>query len=400
MEEYPQINVPNDLLEFDFEKDGSTDLLLYLFGIYDLNKPPRFDPRMEVNVPKGHVHNDQPIRTSMGNYIYNRVLLDDDLLREVGFVNDKFSSKVYKKLANNVVEAFADGRVKVQSVIKFIDNSELYGFGRCDAFVSSITPKIAFVDERVKKRKKELLLQYRKEIAEGDTNAAVAIRDELIKVAKECIGDDPGLDLFESGTKASMQNNYASLFLLNGAMKDLNTGKYRISTSSYYEGIKKHEVDLFANAMVNSCYEKGVGTQVGGYATKKYDSMFQSVKLNPKKFSDCGTKKTNNITLTKFNYSLFEDKFINENGKIVCLTKDKIEGYIGKTVNLYTPTCCIGDQICYKCAGAKSLKIGIINIGLTEHKTTSSIMNKSLKKMHDTSINIYEVTTLDGIVDQ
>ena len=198
MEEYPQINVPNDLLEFDFEKDGSTDLLLYLFGIYDLNKPPRFDPRMEVNIPKGHVHNDQPIRTSMGNYIYNRVLLDDDLLREVGFVNYKFSSKVYKKLANNVVEAFADGRVKVQSVIKFIDNSELYGFGRCDAFVSSITPKIAFVDERVKKRKKELLLQYRKEIAEGDTNAAVAIRDELIKVAKECIGNDPGLDLFES----------------------------------------------------------------------------------------------------------------------------------------------------------------------------------------------------------
>jgi hypothetical protein len=111
-------------------------------------------------------------------------------------------------------------------------------------------------------------------------------------------------------------------------------------------------------------------------------AAFQTVVLDKPK-SDCGTKVTLKIKLTKENYKMFLYRNIKVGSSIINLTDDVISKYINSYINLYDPTYCIGDKICNKCAGNLYYKLGITNIGLTTSKLCSSIMNKGLKKKHD-----------------
>ena len=111
-------------------------------------------------------------------------------------------------------------------------------------------------------------------------------------------------------------------------------------------------------------------------------AAFQTVVLDKPK-SDCGTKVTLKIKLTKNNYKLFLYRNIKVGNNIVNLTDDNITKYINSYINLYDPMCCTGDKLCNKCAGDLYYKLGITNIGLTTSRLCSSIMNKALKKKHD-----------------
>ena len=97
-----------------------------------------------------------------------------------------------------------------------------------------------------------------------------------------------------------------------------------------------------------------VGTQVSGYIAKELLAAFQSEVLGDKD-SDCGTSKTIPITITNKNATEYIYRYIVENGKIIQLTSDNINKYIGKTVNMRTPMYCVGTGknkcLCNKCAG-------------------------------------------------
>lgn len=130
--------------------------------------------------------------------------------------------------------------------------------------------------------------------------------------------------------------------------------------------------------------------------TKKYMAGFQTVVLD-KKGSHCNTTKTLPIYITKSNKKMFIDRYIKEGQKTICLTDEIIDKYVNRLVNLYDPKCCINDKICNRCAGELYYKLGIVNIGLTASRISSSLMNKCLKKKHDTSLKTTDITDLDSL---
>ena len=394
--DYSFIKEPKDILKIKAE-DVSTDLFKYCLA--SRKDGPRFKRTETFIMPKGTYPTvDKDIKTTVGNYLVNLGIFQNNerLISVVGYVNKRFGADVIHDIESKLSEALIDKKVITKDIIQYINNIQFYGFSLSDVFCASLTEKTVFMDKEIMDYKKKLLKEYGEDIQ--DPIKAVEMQGKLIKKAKEVIGDDPGLDLYESGSRASFGNNFSKLFLMNGPIMDLNTGKLRTSTSSYLEGVQKDELDLYANLNTASAYATAVNTQVGGYMVKKNMNMLQTLVLD-KEGSDCGTKKTLPVLITKENMGYFDLRNIKKGSKIVQLNKSNITKYIGRTVEMYDHNCCIGDKICNKCAGDAYYKLGIENIGLTLSKLCSAIMNKSLKKKHDSTVKTYEIKDIESLYD-
>ena len=59
------------------------------------------------------------------------------------------------------------------------------------------------------------------------------IESELIKTAEKEIGDDPSMDLYYSGARGSISNNYKQLSIVKGPIMNLASGKYEFITKKF-----------------------------------------------------------------------------------------------------------------------------------------------------------------------
>lgn len=110
-----------------------------------------------------------------------------------------------------------------------------------------------------------------------------------------------------------------------------------------------------------------VGTQVSGYMSKELLSSEQTEVLGSAG-SDCGSIRTIKRVITPSTKKRFLYRYIKVNGKLVCLTPEIIDDYVGKVVQMRSPMCCIGTgkqkQLCNICAGDFYYKLDKKNIGL------------------------------------
>lgn len=139
---------------------------------------------------------------------------------------------------------------------------------------------------------------------------------------------------------------------------------------------------------------KAVGTQVSGYLAKELSSAMQTEVLG-EEGSDCGTKKGLMVTIPK-NTGDYIYRYIIEDGKLICLTPDIIEKYIGKTVMMRSPMYCIAkDCICSKCAGEDFYKLGKRSIGLTATKVATTCSRMNMKKFHENLVKTRDIELED-----
>ena len=66
-----------------------------------------------------------------------------------------------------------------------------------------------------------------------------------------------------------ISKSYLSLYknqaIMRGPIKDNATGKFRVATSNYADGIKKEEFNIFGDMITDGAYNRAVGTQQGGW---------------------------------------------------------------------------------------------------------------------------------------
>lgn len=107
--------------------------------------------------------------------------------------------------------------------------------------------------------------------------------------------------------------------------------------------------------------------------------------------SDCGTTETLNIILPGNRTGDFMNRYINDGGKKVFLSQDKIKTYAGKEIHLYSPMYCRNlkdGKICEKCAGRQTSKFP----GLDSNKLATTLTNLNMKKFHVTNIRFSRIT--------
>lgn len=269
---------------------------------------------------------------------------------------------------------------------------------KCMPYISILAPnytnKMLSCSKAIEKKKKELLEKYKDGIEKGDPVIADKMDKELLQFALEYMGDDPSMDMFISGARGSIGNNFKNIFVMKGVIKDPDPNakqKYKVATSNYIDGISPDEYALFANSLAAGPYARSKKTETGGYREKLFLKALQHLTLDPAG-SDCGTSRYIDVILTEDNIKSFMYCYIIEGQKLVELTSENKEKYIGRKVKMrFSALCESKTGICNKCMGNLYYRLGKINVGTSLTQIPSVQKNISMKAFHDSTQKLYKM---------
>lgn len=328
---------------------------------------------------------DKKITTTIGRFIFNLYCISSIFGKSIPYINKSLNKKAIENILQSVVDLLMEGKAdtdqfaKCQNRLMWFDN-----FG--ELFIPGFSLRLITPIPEVQKRKAELLEKYKDELLGSNYVVTVAkIEAELLALAEEKLGDTKSLNIYKLGGKPSFGNNYKNTQIMVGPLMDPIKGKYEISTNSLSEGIPKDQYNVYANKTVTSSYNRGVSTQDGGAKTKTLFAAMQSEVLD-EPGSDCKTTFYKTVIIPENYRPLLYRYIVEDDGNLTLLTLENINDYVGKTVRMRSPMYCKSHHICNKCAGELFYKIGIKNIGLTVTKITSTLLNLSLKSMHDITV--------------
>lgn len=350
---------------------------------------PEYRPGDKMNVPKGFWGNASDIQTTVGRFIlYQIIFVQSKLTDIVPFENKVSNNTNYGSYESRIARALTNGSLSVEKMSKYIDIRDWFGLQLHAPICTSFTPGILFLPKSIQQLKQKLVKDNEEKLSAGDPKAGEAIEQELIKNAREALKGDPGLDLYDSGARGSFNNNYKNINLIRGPVFNEATKKFDFIANSLMDGLSKTDFTPHANSLVNGAYPKSIGTAESGYLGKQLQAMLQMERLNPDPESDCGTKYSLTITLSKDIIHDYDYRYIIENGKLKLLDPSIIEQYAGKTVKMRSVMFCNGGNVkCAKCAGLYYYKLKKEFIGLQTVRASTTLTNANMKKFHDNTIH-------------
>lgn len=375
-------------------EDITFDLLVDWFGsISDNSKTknykknePKFHPSDKLILNTNEYFNKEKIETTLGRLVFNKIIVEGCHLENIlGYINNELTTKNYKAIDRKIADALVDDLITIDTMYNYVNTRDWLGFELHPIVTASFTPGVLKLPKEVDNLRQELYKKYKSELESGNERVIENIEKILLGKVKETLKDDPGMELYTSGARGSLENNFKNIFVSRGAVKNTVTGKYDILTKSFMDGLDKKDIPAHSNSILAGAYPKSVGTAETGYLAKQLLSAFQSEVLGDYG-SDCGTKKTINILLTNYNKKDFTYRYIVENSKLVCLTPDIIDKYVNKTVQMRTPMYCTNDCLCNKCAGDSYYKLGKKDIGITTSRVATTLTNLNMKKFHQNLI--------------
>ena len=342
--------------------------------------------------------------TTLGIFVFNSLCINNAFGGKVGYVNAALNDKNREDLIDKIGAAILKDQLSVKEFAEFINAVVWLGYQN-ELFMPGISLDLIVPNKEIAKLKLKLLNEH-KHLTERKamTNVEVAeyadkIEKPLLAKAKEISENNYAGKLFELG-KPTIGNQYKNSNITNGPIQDPTTGKYKINTNSYNEGINDWNFDVLANKSLMASYCRGVNTQVGGTYAKYVGILMQTVKAGPRG-SDCHTKGYLDFEVTKFNKSTIEFNYaiIDGGDKEVILTEQILNGLVGKRIKMRSPIFCKNpNYLCNHCIGERTYLLGITNIGLTGNIPFDTQKNISMKAAHDVTVKAYDANVEDFVV--
>lgn len=378
------------------EDDITMSFMMENFGEFDGKV--KFNPYDLITIPPNsygpdNKKNKNSFTTTIGIWVFNKYFIEKDLFDIFGYINTSITGKKYKEMNQTLSYALIEDKITIEQLKRFIMKSQAFM-----PYVSILSPnhtlKMLTITKDINKKKKELLKKYKDDLDKGNEVAAAKMENELLDYSKELLKDDPSLDMYDSGARGSFGNNFKNMFIMKGAIKDpnpLSDKKFNIATSNYMDGISKEEYQTFANSLSEGPYFRAKKTELGGYWEKLFLSAYQHVVLDPEG-SDCKTTRYIEYDVTKDNINDIMYCYIIEGSRLVELTSENKDNYIGKRVKLrFSSMCESKTGICNKCAGNLFYKLKIKNIGTAIPQVASKLKVTSMKSFHDSTVKISEM---------
>lgn len=358
----------------------------------DQFKNANFEPTEKITLTRDkYKYVKDKVETTTGMLLFNRYILErTGIIQHLGYWNRPMDDKGLEALTTEVNNLALYDKITIEQLGEYIDSRDRLGFW-CSAFLSvSLSAPLLRPMPEVEKRKHELFKMYDAEIHSDNpvtqTMTVNKIEKELVGMVKENLKNDPGYDLYRSGD-GNFSNNYKTINIMRGSVFNSSTKKYDVVESSLLDGITKKDITAFSNSILAAAYPSAVGTADAGYMAKIILALLQSEHVDPDINSDCGTTSTIPFTVTEKNKRYILFRYINDNGKKVLTDLHNVDKYVGQTVRLYSPQCCLNDAICGKCAGRVFHNLGVTNVGLLVTQITQKLLNIKLKAKHDLSQN-------------
>ena len=396
----------DDILSLTHSKACERNTIMNWFA--DFGSGPRFNPYDKVVIPKG-LYGADPITlknengvtikragkknknqftTTVGLWLFNKMLIEP-LSDVLGYYNEPVTDGVYDDINRELSYGVLEDRITIQELKDFIMQTQVV-MSCASAICPSHTMPMLLITKDVEKKKKELEKQYAQELKDGDLTAMKTIEDTLINYAKDKLKDEESVDMYNSGARSSWGNNFKNMYLIKGPVK-LTDGSYHYVHSSYISGMDKEDFAAVNDSAVGGPYSRSRETMTGGYMERQCLRATQHIKILPKG-SDCGTKRYIMVTLNKKNIKEWMYSFVIEGSKLVEITSENKDKFIGKTVKMrYSSLCESKKGICEACTGTLMRRIGVDNAGLVAMVMMSSVKNKAMKAFHDSSLDLAEM---------
>lgn len=364
-------------------------VLLGMFGQFKGRR--RFNPYDTIDIPPGSYgkegkKNKNTFTTTVGRYVYNKIFIEKELFDLCGgYYNEAINKKLFKKINGLLSHGVLEKKIDIEILKNYLMKTQkVMPIVTC--LMESETEAMYLLADKIAIKKKELLKKHDKEIKEGKYDIVPEIEKELLDYAKKELQNDGSLDVFDNNESADYSNNFKNMFVMKGLVKR-NAGKgYNVISADLMRGVPKEEYIDYADALAAGPYNRARKTATGGYWEKLF-RIFEHIVLD-KPGSDCGTKRTIEITLTPdiINYVYYS--YIVEGNKLIELTSENIKQYEGKTVKMRFTSLCESKngKICSKCAGNKMYRLGLTNIGSAVPQIGSKIKNINMKAFHDSQV--------------
>ena len=86
-----------------------------------------------------------------------------------------------------------------------------------------------------------------------------------------------------------------------------------------------------------------------------------------------------------------------EGNKLVELTSENMNQYIGKTVQFRFASLCEAENgVCNACAGNIFYRLGVKNIGAAAPQIASKLKNVAMKAFHDSQVRMVEMDPMEA----
>lgn len=348
----------------------------------------QFEPTDYFNLKAGEYFNRTDIETTVGSFIFNKFIIEPLFAQHIDYVNWELTDGGLGKLEGILSQLLLEDKINTTEFGDYLDRVQWMGMQFHEPLAASFTMKGLKPLDSVVKRRDELIEENKEALEKGDIMTMSAIEKELVDLAKKEIADDPSMDLYYSGARGSIPNNYKQLSIVKGPVFNKTIGKYQFIKKSFFEGIDKEDLAAAATNVINGQYPKSCGTAISGYKAKQVSSLGQAVILR-KDVQDCGTKGYVEIVIPPSMSSKFLYRYIIDGDKLVMLDNNNIGQYVGKKVRLRSIMYCGCDSgVCMACAGRLFEKLQIDAIGLTTSTLTGALLNLKMKAFHDSSVKV------------
>ena len=339
--------------------------------------------------------------TTIGIFLFNSFILCQSFGSKIPYMNKTLNEKAIGGLVKQLSKMIIEKQIEVKDYARFTNNTVWLGY-LSELCMPGMSIELIVPPKELSKYKNELLKEnsHLTERRVCDLTDVAEYHDRvetpLLKKAKEIRDNNYAGRIYEM-KKPSFENNFKNKNITNGAMFDPVTGKYKINTNSFNEGLNDWNFDVLANKTMVASYNRGVNTQIGGTYAKYVGIMMQTVRAGPKG-SDCGSKGYVKFTVTDDNKNTIICSYGLINGEEIEITEDIAKKLVGKTVSLRSPLFCKAPHyLCNKCIGNRSYQLGITNIGLTTNVPLDKQKNKSMKSMHDVSVHTMSINPSEYI---
>lgn len=344
-----------------------------------------------VLLPAG-VYVDKPTTCTLGQIILWKLLFMEC---HIPFTPEPLDKGRVKKIFTAIGQKILDKEIDMETYKRMENRYESFGM-RISSFVNpTISPDMLCLTPEILELKEKLLKDNAEALANDDIIVAGKVEKELLDKIAEVYANDPQYEFYASGV-ADVNNTFKTMAVMQGALpQDTKFNSFKVVTSSLNEGTSKTDLRYVGNTAVAGGYSRGKSPEEGGAMAKAANYVYQTMMLD-KHGTDCGTKDYVNIYIDPSYAHEYIGRYVVEGSNLVCLTKENLSNYSGKTVPMRSVLTCKSKNICSKCAGEFIYQMyGIydkeIAFGLKLSKQQHEIVQKRMKLSHDVTLHFKDV---------
>lgn len=206
--------------------------------------------------------------TTCGRLLVNNILFSNsfELRSNFPYYDEPFDKHLIGAIEQRLTDLVIQEKITMDDFNSVTDKLQHIGFG-CTFFIApSMTSKTISLPPKAAKLKAELLKKHAAELAANNLSVISDIEKQILTIASdELDGTDPGWEIYKSGARGSISNNFKNTAVMRGAIfRSDDPKKVKISTASLESGIPADEFENYADMMVFASYSRSVGTQAGG----------------------------------------------------------------------------------------------------------------------------------------